>query len=607
MKIILTFLLSICISARIFSQEVQFETGTWNAILAKAQKENKPIFLDIYASWCGPCKLLDKNVYPDESVAEYMNTHFINAKFDGEESEGLQLVEQFGLSSYPTLYFIKPNGDKFYSFEGYRDPEAFLEEAESAIEMSSQPTITDFAKSFKEGKRDKEFLGEYLDALYTDNYENLHNAPIIDAYVATLSQNDVETLGVKRTLWNQLPSFRFGSNAYDFLKKNITTIKEAETVEDEEAVEDQVLLHAVDSYIAYYDVKRAIETKDETKVLQELKNFRAVAKQGTRWFSDPESSEFYLKREFYQATDNKPKIIASVEEEVEQVFAKIKKNESEPSTSEWANILNASAWYFFENTQDNAHLQKALTWSKKSIDLEPTSAYYDTYANLLFVLDQTDAAIEAQRKAIDIAYENEEDATEYWKTLLRMKEETNLGKELPAIEHTMETLKKDLASYLALTKEVKIDEFLDYSPAKLFEIAPQEQLCDIFYKTYNSKELPIRINNFKVLKHYDIFPHGNDSYTLIKYSTELLVGLAVYKEENEEDGVDKLLKIYEMQFGKDNMKYDKDTEKLSLIKDNFMYCIAEEGDTSWKFVNRDKQMIGLLNSIIPKEIQDKFD
>jgi uncharacterized protein YyaL (SSP411 family) len=59
----------------------------------KAKKENKLIFVDAYASWCGPCKLMVKNIFPLKTVGDYYNSHFINAKIDMEKGEGIELAK----------------------------------------------------------------------------------------------------------------------------------------------------------------------------------------------------------------------------------------------------------------------------------------------------------------------------------------------------------------------------------------------------------------------------------------------------------------------------------------------------------------------------------
>ncbi|HET9053144.1 MAG TPA: thioredoxin family protein, partial [Cyclobacteriaceae bacterium] len=50
---------------------IHFETGTWAEILAKAKQQNKYVFLDAYTTWCGPCKWMDKNVFPTAEAGAY--------------------------------------------------------------------------------------------------------------------------------------------------------------------------------------------------------------------------------------------------------------------------------------------------------------------------------------------------------------------------------------------------------------------------------------------------------------------------------------------------------------------------------------------------------
>ncbi len=46
------------------------------------------LFVDVYATWCGPCKMMDSEVYTDAAVADYMNAHFLSVRLDGESDFG---------------------------------------------------------------------------------------------------------------------------------------------------------------------------------------------------------------------------------------------------------------------------------------------------------------------------------------------------------------------------------------------------------------------------------------------------------------------------------------------------------------------------------------
>ena len=98
---------------------IQFHKGTWAEALALAKKDNKLVFLDVYASWCGPCKKLKKRTFSNDKVGKYFNEHFINVSVDGEEGEGVAIASAYNVSSYPSLYLINGDGKIVTETGGY--------------------------------------------------------------------------------------------------------------------------------------------------------------------------------------------------------------------------------------------------------------------------------------------------------------------------------------------------------------------------------------------------------------------------------------------------------------------------------------------------------
>lgn len=89
---------------------IQFFHGSFKDALAKAKKEKKMIFMDAYTTWCGPCKYLKKNVFPDKALGQYMNEKFVSVAVDWESAEGQTLAAAYPLGAYPTMFFLDANG-----------------------------------------------------------------------------------------------------------------------------------------------------------------------------------------------------------------------------------------------------------------------------------------------------------------------------------------------------------------------------------------------------------------------------------------------------------------------------------------------------------------
>ena len=105
---------------------IVFFEGTWEEALQKAKAEKKLIFLDAYASWCGPCKMMKRRTFSDPKVGEQFNKYFISVAIDMEQGEGPELARKFQVDSYPTLIFLQPDGKLITKAIGYHSPEELL-------------------------------------------------------------------------------------------------------------------------------------------------------------------------------------------------------------------------------------------------------------------------------------------------------------------------------------------------------------------------------------------------------------------------------------------------------------------------------------------------
>lgn len=99
---------------------IQFHKSTFQQALSLAKTSDKPLFMDVYATWCGPCKMLKTTTFADSQLGEYMNNNFVNIAIDGEKEEGPEIIQKFNIRGFPTLLIINPDGITISRATGYK-------------------------------------------------------------------------------------------------------------------------------------------------------------------------------------------------------------------------------------------------------------------------------------------------------------------------------------------------------------------------------------------------------------------------------------------------------------------------------------------------------
>jgi thioredoxin-related protein len=354
---------------------IDFFEGSWKDALAKAQKANKPIFLDAYTTLCGTCKQMNTDVFTNAEVADFFNANFINVKMDMEKGEGLDMAKKWSLEMYPTLFFFDASGTNLHQATGFHETSDFLELGE--IALNPDKNLQGMVKRYANGDRKPSFLFDY--AIAAAHAMTPNSSAIADAYLSTQSN------------WSTPENLEF---IYNFMEKTDSKMFDyfIDHRKDFEAQlgKEQVMMRLQDLII-----KDAFTGADNADTA-----FSRIATIYQR--INPESAPSLLalfKMNYYrQAGMN---------------------NEFAQSAVDYFNLqkiddpaeLNNIAWNFVENVTDINLLSQALTWAERSVAIDRQAYNLDTLAWLNFKLGNKSKAKKIAKEAMKLAKSRSEDTS----------------------------------------------------------------------------------------------------------------------------------------------------------------------------------------------------
>ncbi len=164
-------ILSVILPAALFGQ-INFEHTSLEKALAKAKAENKPLFVDVYAEWCGPCKRMAATTFQDKGVSDYFNKEFISLKIDGEKADGPRVMNDYQITAYPTLLFFYPDGTLANKFIGGIDVEP-LKRLGMRTAHPEQDKLYQATKKYHASKKSKDDMQQFISVLTSEQGDSL--------------------------------------------------------------------------------------------------------------------------------------------------------------------------------------------------------------------------------------------------------------------------------------------------------------------------------------------------------------------------------------------------------------------------------------------------
>lgn len=161
-------------------------------------------------------------------------------------------------------------------------------------------------------------------------------------------------------------------------------------------------------------------------------------------------------------------------------------------------------------------------------------------------------------------------------------------------------IKKDFNDYFNLIAERKIDDALNYSNPKLFEIVPKEQMKNLMEAVYKMPNIEYKTGIATFLKFEELKKIENVNY--VKFYIISPIEMKFTDIENTDEKISQMTKNFEAKFGVGNVEFDKESGFYK-IKAEKVIIASSDNELDWKFVTVDNpKMKVLLESFIPKEL-----
>lgn len=370
----LLFFTLIAAAPMLSAQEgMQFAQGSWSEVLEQARRENKLVFMDAYTVWCGPCKMMAKNVFPDAKAGEYFNQHFVNVQVDMEKGEGIDLAQRYQVQVYPTLLFLNADGDIVHRAAGYHAVDEFIELGQTAADPNRQ--MAGMQARFAKGDRDPDFLRDYAMACLAA-MDGSH-PQVVDAFLAT--QSDWSAQETRELIYYSVESA--DNKLFTYIAENQSSFAE---LFGEQEVSNRLLGLILDHVYAIGGEEGARKGEQLLKKVFPENSEEELARFRMYYYMNSDDPEGYSKAtvDFYRQY---------------------------PDQS-W-DELNEAAWNFYLVVENPEYLREALGWAERSVALDANYYNMDTLASLYYKLGEKSKAKKAAKNAIKKGKEAGEDVS----------------------------------------------------------------------------------------------------------------------------------------------------------------------------------------------------
>ena len=391
---------------------IYFQQGlSWQQVKDKAKAENKYIFLDCYASWCGPCKGMDKIIYPADTVGKFINPRFVSAKLQFDTTAGdsestrawygiaHQMMLNHRIAAFPTFLFFSPEGKLVHRGLGYQDIAQFLAMAKDATDPKMQ--YCELLDKYRRGAKDYPAMPYLAGMARKLKDEKLANEVAMDYAHGYLDKLPDSLFCTKETL-GFFGNYKSGISRTDRVFRLYA---------NQPRIIDSIMKKpgystSIISFVAYnQEAEPRLTMAEKTKQDPDW-NGMARALRDNFGPAYTEVNVVFAKINWYWGLKDWPNY-------TKNLIAKLELDSIEEKASRGPGgiaYLNDNAWRIFQYSDNKQELKLALKWSELAnrLSQKPDGLLLDTQANLLYKLGRKQDALALEAKALELAPGNQD-------------------------------------------------------------------------------------------------------------------------------------------------------------------------------------------------------
>lgn len=170
--------------------QTNFRHISFDEAVTAAKQEDKLVFIDFYTNWCGPCKKMAREVFPQKKVGDFLNEKFVCVKLDAEK-EGKEQAARFQVKAYPTFIVLNTKEEIQLETKGAMEAEEFI--AKIAVGLNPEMAPARMEARYDSGERTPELVDRYALSCMEQGKED-KGYRIVDDYFNSLT--DAQRLDV---------------------------------------------------------------------------------------------------------------------------------------------------------------------------------------------------------------------------------------------------------------------------------------------------------------------------------------------------------------------------------------------------------------------------